>query len=229
MARIERGLLALLSGAAGPTRTWTAKRAVRWLLKFAEQDLDDLSAAARDKLSEEAMRFTGQSDRLTLPGLKAWQEEARAGFASYFDPRGSGGWAYKIGLAGRVYWLRGEQLVVSEIPGGTDRELFAWFAIVAILAVGRDFRLCANPDCRQAFVADGRQVYCSRLCSARTRLAKFREGLRTDKERREKVRARRKELYDQKQKAKLGPRVKVANQRRKEPEVFPRRKPQVEH
>jgi len=92
--------------------------------------------------------------------------------------------------------------------------LFTWHAIHAIATVGKRLRRCANRTCRKPFVARRRQSYCTRECSDRVRLARFRARHAEDPAWREKVRSRRRLAYGREIQAKLGPNVKVRRVRK---------------
>ncbi len=86
---------------------------------------------------------------------------------------------------------------------------FTWHAIQAIATVGRQLKVCADRTCHKPFVARRRQAYCTRQCSDRTRLARFRARHAKDPTWKAKVGEQRRAAYESRIKRKLGPNVQV--------------------
>ncbi len=182
-----------------PDTRMAPAEAVRWLLKFADEDLGAASEAKIALLAEEALAFIGQSSNASLGRwarrmLTEWQAAAKERLESYFT---KWGWKFMVNFSGSVHGLAGgkQQFVSTEMPGGTSPEEFCWRGLQAILGVGGRFRRCQNPKCRRAFVGKGHQIYCSIACGNTLRVAKFRKEQNEDPARRESYLLRRKAAY----------------------------------
>jgi len=142
---------------------------------------------------------------------------ARQGLADYFA--GKPAFRYALPISGHVVRQPagpGPHEPPRHVAAMQTQDLpqaFAWRAAQAIAGVGRRLRQCANPNCNKGepkpFVATRRQAFCSRLCSDRVRLARFRAKHAKDAKRRAKLLAKRRAAYGRKVKAALGPKVKI--------------------
>lgn len=92
---------------------------------------------------------------------------------------------------------------------GSSLNWFTWHAIQAIAAVGQRIKLCADRTCGKPFVATRGQRYCTRRCSDRVRLARFRRSHAQDEAWQKRVRAQRRAAYAKRVKSKLGQNVRV--------------------
>lgn len=212
----RRGLeryFASFGGAVSPTMPLAeARKDVKWLLGFVALDPNRLSPAAREELNGQVWEFILDQkprDRVDLDaaGMQALQRSARSIPTSYFEGK-------PVSLGN----IRDEGHL-ARAPDGTPQlfmrscgsamGLFTWHAVRAIHAAGRLVRMCDNPRCRAPFVATRRQTFCTRLCSDRVRLARFRARHATDETWKAKAWGKRRAAYAKKVKATLGERVKV--------------------
>jgi hypothetical protein len=189
------------------------KDAVQWLLDFAAKDLSGLSDAERRQTLLELEGFLGPwgVGVATMPRkyrdliLGQCHQEATTGLASYLTGRG---WSVEVTLS-----MRASHAGWSEFRSGDLYQVFAFVAVTSLKTVGPALKRCANAQCGVVFVSEGRQAYCSRLCSDRVRASKHIGALERDPERKAAALARRRELYAEKQRARFGRKTIVGKQR----------------
>ncbi len=184
------------SGSVRPTMLPLAQAEadVRRLLEFASLKLAGLSEGAQADWSR---WFTGfimkkepDIDILLRPGaLRALQRRAASVLTTYLAGKPVTYDAFPQG-ASVTRKTDGTPTVTIGMQA-SSLTLFTWLAIHAIVTVGKRLRRCANRTCGKAFVARRRQTYCTRECSDRVRLARFRARHAEDPGWRGKVRSRR--------------------------------------
>lgn len=204
-----------------PASPMTLKEAVRWLLRFAEQDVATLPDPECVTLCLDLYRFIGKYDKASVeigenmrrrlaqgePRLRRHiedvllecQREATQGLTRFFDGRG---WTYHVALSGSMH-RAGGRIVWAEDKEGVTSQVFAFCGVLLIREIGSALKQCPRPECGRRFVSEGRQAYCTRLCSDRVRVAKFRKGLEGDPKRKEKALARRRAAYKKRARAKV--------------------------
>lgn len=218
-----------------PSDATPPHEAVRWLLQFVEQDLSSLSTAALQEHAVKALGVMGQPverdetikmERADRNRLSKWQAAACDGLKGYLHVNPFAGWRFKVTVSGHATFyphrlvggkwvgLRNQRIAYEQEPRAVnDTAFFSWCALQAVLAVGPRLRVCKNADCRRPFLAERRQTFCTRLCGDRVRMAKYLRKLKGNPERKAEALARRKELYAEKIRKRLGARVNVGRVR----------------
>ncbi len=146
--------------------------------------------------------FTGSLHPPARKTLLEWQAVVRDRLARYFTAEG---WPFAITLAGIAFGPCAAQgkYVRNEIPWGREPEVFSWYVLQEILALGDRFRRCQNPACRAPFVAQGRQAFCNIRCGNQIRVARFREERNKDPKKRAAYLAQRKKAHRKRARAKI--------------------------
>lgn len=176
--------------------TMPPSEAVRWLLAFAALDLDEvraLSPARLEELTAGAHRFTDgvvPQTRMRPNTLGALWIVAHKGLRDYFEGRRA--WEFTVKMFGAVFRGKDGRPLLHPLVEGNEVQRFSWRVAQAVHAVGPRLRECADPECRRAFLAERRQTHCTRRCSDRVRLARFRGKLAQDSDKRDTYNYRRK-------------------------------------
>lgn len=202
-----------------------AVEAARWLVEFATRDPAPLEryrhhpdwpgiraritafilndhAAWRDQRQPERARLLLPEDVLTV------KEIVQEGLKTLFS-RG-GAWAlWSVRVEGQSGVLRSPSGAIFPATTEVSRSGFLLSVLAVLQAVGPRLRRCADTRCQRFFISNRRQKYCTRACSGRVRLARFRAQHADDKHQRAKVKAQRRAAYERKVRSRLGAKVKV--------------------
>jgi hypothetical protein len=164
-----------------------AESRARWLLDFLRLELDSISISTWRRLRREAWGFvddgnsaierdtdvgfsTDEALVLVDPGaLRDLQEEVRRGIKAVRD--------------GRWWLVKGEkEHGIARWGGSLRRGHRAGVFRVLFVAIAVDIveeywsAMYQCPQCDQLFLRQGKQMYCSKVCSRRTRWARFALG-----------------------------------------------------
>lgn len=189
--------------------SWEAN--LRWLLAFAEEELDRVPSARLGECGHEIISFILSRGMVpsSLEGLepRGIQRILKEGLAA-LGPRGRFELRFKItrGVA------RTKEGAIVPVGRGDLKATFFSAVFDALERAGSRLRTCQNPSCARLFLAARRQEYCGPRCSQAIRTARFRQAHP------EKVRAWRREQYARAQRRKYGPKVKVSSRPRKRTE-----------
>ena len=202
--------------------------AARWLVEFEARNTSPLMRythhpdwpAMRAKASAFILndytvwRGERQVERLLPRGdILELQELVQKGFRELFNSA-EGFAAWYVQVEGRQFGLlRHPSGVISPLTGEVSRSAFMIRVLAVLQAIGPRLRRCADARCQRFFISNRRQVYCTRTCSDRVRLAKWRRDHAKDEQRKAKVRKQQRAAYARRMRRKLGARVKVGGRR----------------
>jgi len=162
----------------------------RWLLRFAAQDMASASDGQRMDLSWDIVRFASASPTrviqleigprgLSVPvkGIHQWLSNGIRTLSKGMQVEERGpveidvpsGWRIDAPLAFRLVW-DGHRL--TDEPLVDIRPRFAAEAYRVLIAAASRFKVCAR--CCAAFIARGRQNFCSPRCSQAVRTRRYR-------------------------------------------------------
>jgi hypothetical protein len=187
--------------------------ATGWCQPLEEARPNDLVQLARARRGCDASRVrTGPSLLDTDPALELAliQRKVRAALRRFAVDR-----RWELPLPGHVFQWSDEGAIVP-VPQldatKQAQDIRSWFygAVLGLVAtLGPRLRVCANDTCRRLFLPEGRQVYCSGLCSGRTRQKRHRERHG------EELSETKHRVYTHKRRLEFGPKVRVRRQRRR--------------
>ena len=163
----------------------------QWLLRFAAQDLASLSEGQRVDLTWDIVRFAlgpptrvskidtaGPPMRVPLGQIHQWVDNGVRALSkgTTLEERGPdleeavpSSWRIEARLSYRLSW-DGRRLLDEPLGDVTPR--FAAEAYRVLIAAASRFKFC--PRCRRAFIARGRQHFCSPRCSQAVRTQRYR-------------------------------------------------------
>ncbi len=195
----------------------TSEDRARWLLSFAERDVESLTRDERRAVQWEVIAFLLEDTDLKVlmsrrsphawplyrPGrIRQIHKALRAGLEAVRNGRR---WPIRT-IRDHFLELRDGTLRHWTVRGAWKEDFFD-HVYRALREVSRRFRLC--PVDQRPFIARKRQAYCRHTCSQTARTRKYRA------KHYERLQAARREAYVKKQKKKHGPNVQVGTRKSK--------------
>ena len=197
--------------------------AARWLVEFAMSDPGSLE---RNPHHSDWPRIRARVKAFVLNDYALWQDQTHAtkhkplskldilkvkervygGLKKLFSREGEWTlWQEQID-EGQSGILRSPSGAIRAFTREVSRSAFILRALTVLQAAGNRLRKCADTRCQRLFIAIRRQEYCTRACSDRVRLAKFR-ARHADHRARAKI--QRRAAYERNIRRRLGTKVKV--------------------
>ena len=164
----------------------------RWLVGFADRELDGLSTGDWLNLRWEVLAFTIPDGpwgfRIEPPppaAVRRWRRWVRSGLAQLAQ---GDRWQIDLGRRRRALSYTSEvvesaRVWHAETFEGELRGVFAEEVERTLSALGRRFRLCRH--CRRPFVARRRQAYCTPRCSQIVRTERYQKAHQPRRRRRD--------------------------------------------